>query len=91
MPPVQPVQEEVCAKGRQQERDHRHQVQGGQQSVHMGFVHRPLADLEGKTGLTLPEFLELTIPTAVGGHEGRQGDDPVYAGGVQAGGHHGGD
>ena len=39
----------------------------------MGFVHRPLADLEGKMGLTLPEFLELTIPTAVGGHEGRQG------------------
>ena len=31
-------------------------------------------------GLPLPEFLELTIQTAVGGHKGRQGDDPVYAG-----------
>jgi hypothetical protein len=31
----------------------------------MGFVHRPLADLDGKMGLTLPEFLELTILNAV--------------------------
>ena len=53
----------------------------------MGFVHPPTEGWAGKTGLPVPQFLDLTMLTAVGGQGVQCEDGQGGADGAQPGAH----